>query len=227
MLAWTSPILGQDRILWKHKDGSFQKTGTNWIEKDRKGAHVGTFAETKRTDESVDLFDAKRKCTVQLFSDHCDIKFATKAKSALQQHKGGWVTPYRGEGIQVAQASGRLIKQIEQGTKDGFNFPDNLFSTGGGWIQVDQANFVGLFQVVLKEGTQYRFLAGGDNNAKHVELQITDKDQKKVFAKDEGNDPHSRIDYTAKADGIYIVRIRLADSVEQRHCFVLTIIMQK
>jgi hypothetical protein len=224
-----APAFGQDkdiRHLWKFGAGNYfeQKGGTGWVEYGPKGI-TATFVETKRTDAFVEIFDKSRNVTVQLYKDHCDSKGGKEKFKLL--YNGRWINRPRGDGTYFAQASTRLVNLINQAKKDGYDFQDNQFSLGGGWLEHDPSTFVPLFQVYLKAGVQYRLLAAGSNDAKDVDLHLTSPDGKIVYAKDEGTEPEAHVNFTPKIDGLYIVRLRLYDSKDQKHCVCVTLLMQK
>ena len=64
------------RDVWVHSNGTFTNMrGNNWIE------HVGGdtyhFREMRRSDDSVELYDRSRDCTVRLTRHACLVKFGS------------------------------------------------------------------------------------------------------------------------------------------------------
>ena len=131
-----------------------------------------------------------------------------------------------GQGVYITQASARLTKLVDAANKGGYSLQDNSFSIGGGWLKQSQTTWVPLFTVPLTEGTTYRFLAAGDNDAKDVDLEVQDKDGKTV-AVDVKTDPEAIVDFTPTTTGTYVVRIRLYDSDRNQPCVCLAVVMTK
>ncbi len=130
------------------------------------------------------------------------------------------------QGPYVTQTAARLSKLINDANKAGYSLHDNSFSIGGGWLKQSQSNWIHLYTIELKAGTKYRFLAAGDNDAKDVDLEVLDANNK-VVAQDVATDPTATVDFTPGKTGQYHIRIRLYDSRENLPCVCLGILMTK
>jgi hypothetical protein len=130
------------------------------------------------------------------------------------------------QGVYVTQTAARLSKLIDAGNKDGYALANNSFSIGGGWLKQSKKNWVPLFTVPLAAGETYRFIAAGDNDAKDVDIEILDSNNK-VMAKDTATDPTATVDFKCKTTGNYLVRIRLYESDENAPCVCAAIMMTK
>jgi hypothetical protein len=131
-----------------------------------------------------------------------------------------------GQGIYVAQASARLTRRINTGNRDGFTLQNNSFSIGGGWIKQSKSDWVALFTVQLVADKNYRFLATGDDDARDVDIDIQDANGKTVAA-DVETSADASVDFTPRASGRYLVRIRLYDSRTNVPCVCLGVVMAK
>lgn len=131
-----------------------------------------------------------------------------------------------GQGSYITEAAARLTKLVEQGNKDGYKLQDNSFSIGGGWLKKSETDWIPLYTVQLNGGTKYRFLASGDQDAKDVDIEIQDANGKTVAA-DVDTAADARVDFAPKANGRYLVRIRLYDSKDNLPCVCLGIVMSK
>jgi hypothetical protein len=131
-----------------------------------------------------------------------------------------------GQGKYITEATVRLIKLVDAANKDGYSLADNSFSTGGGWLKQSQKDWIPLFTVQLQEGKEYRFLAAGDADAKDVDIEILDADNK-VVAQDVDTAANAHVNFSPKATGRYLVRIRLYDSDKNLPCMCLAIVMSK
>jgi hypothetical protein len=87
--AGAAPAFGQDRVWWVDSNGSFQRTAGNQWTENRGDGLLCHFVETKRTDAFVELFDKGRNCTLQLFDNHCRIKFGNGKFEKLYDGKWG------------------------------------------------------------------------------------------------------------------------------------------
>jgi hypothetical protein len=130
------------------------------------------------------------------------------------------------QGKYVAQSSANLVKLINAANGDGFKLRDNSLSIGGGWLKQSTSDWVKIYSVPLKAGTQYRFLAAGDNDAKDVDIEVSDATGK-VVAVDGKLDPTATVTFTPKANGMYSVRIRLYASDSNLPCVCTAIVMTK
>jgi hypothetical protein len=78
-----------DRDYWRYKDGYFEKgKDEKWVEVTQDKTYE--FAEKKRTDEHVELYDAKRKLSVYLYADHSSSLQAGSGKKATKLYDGQW-----------------------------------------------------------------------------------------------------------------------------------------
>ena len=145
------------------------------------------------------------------------IAFVASANQAGAQGKQG---PY------VTEAAARLSKLINDGNEDGYTLANNSFSIGGGWLKQSKKDWIPLFTVPLQAGKTYRFIAAGDKDAKDVDIEILDANNK-VVAKDALADPTATVDYKCKTTGDHTVRIRLYASDENVPCVCLAIMMTK
>ncbi len=130
------------------------------------------------------------------------------------------------QGKYVAEASTRLVKLINATNGNGYKLQDNTFSIGGGWLKKSTSAYTPLFTVTLQQGTQYRFLAAGDADAKDVDLEVVNADGD-VVASDSKTDPQAVVNYTAQKGGRYTVRVRLYASDMDLPCVCLAIVMSK
>ena len=132
----------------------------------------------------------------------------------------------QGQGEYITQAAARLSKQVGKGNQDGFTLQENIFSSGGGWLKKSD-KWVSLYTVQLNAGTAYRLLASGDNDAKDVDLRITDIKGDKEFAADTATAADAVVNFTPQTTGRYLIQIRLFDSRENLDAFCLSVVMQK
>ena len=130
------------------------------------------------------------------------------------------------QGKYVTEAADRLTKLVNTANKAGYNLHDNAFSIGGGWLKQSKKDWIPLFTVQLTAGKSYRFLAAGDADAKDVDLEILDSNNK-VVAQDSATDPTATVDFVAKTSGRYTVRIRLYESDNNDPCVCLAVMMTK
>ena len=132
-----------------------------------------------------------------------------------------------GQGVYVTQAAAQLTKLVDTANKAGYKLQDNSFSIGGGWLKQSANDWIALYTVQLNAGTKYRFLAAGDNDAKDVDLDVSEVGSKKVVASDTAAAPTATVDYTPTTSGRYLVRIRLFSSDQNLPCVCLGIVMSK
>lgn len=128
------------------------------------------------------------------------------------------------QGKYVTEATARLTKMVNAGNKAGYSLSDNSFSIGGGWLKQSKTDWVPLYDVELKAGKKYRFIAAGDNDAKDVDLEVLDANNK-VVAQDAATDPTATVDFTPTKTGRYLVRIRLYASQDSEPCVCVAIVM--
>ena len=67
----------------------------------------------------------------------------------------------------------------------------------------------------LNGGETYVFLGGGDNNAKDVDLELTNANDE-VVGKDTDEDPNPVIKFKPKKDGVYAIKIKLEESKDSK-----------
>src|SRR5438874_11599829 len=60
-----------------------------------------------------------------------------------------------GQGKYLTEASARLGKLIAKANQDGYEFQDNNFSIGGGWLKQGEKNWVPLYTLNLEAGKKY------------------------------------------------------------------------
>jgi len=130
------------------------------------------------------------------------------------------------QGVFITQASARLSKLVDKGNTDGYSLQSNSFSIGGGWLKKGDA-WVSCYTVQLTAGKQYRFLASGDNDAKDVDLRVTDLKGEKEFAADVDTAADAVVNFTPKVTGRYLVQIRLYSSRENVDAVCLSVVMGK
>lgn len=139
---------------------------------------------------------------------------------------GSTATAQQGQGSYVTEAADRLSKLITQSNQAGYRLSDNNFSIGGGWLRQSQTNWVPLFTVTLNQGRQYRLLAAGDHDARDVDLQVVDENNR-VVAEDASTDPAAAIDFRPGSTQRYLIRVRLYASDKNVPCVCLGIVMDK
>src|SRR5437763_1081045 len=130
------------------------------------------------------------------------------------------------QGKYVEQSSANLVKAINAANADGFRLHDNSLSIGGGWLKQSTSDWVHIYTLPLKAGTHYRFLAAGDNDARDVDVEVTDA-AGEVVAIDGKVDPTAVANYTPKINGMYTVRIRLYASGNNVPCVCTAIVMAR
>jgi hypothetical protein len=130
------------------------------------------------------------------------------------------------QGKYVTEAADRLTKLINHANKADYVLQNNSFSIGGGWLKQSKKDWIPLFTVQLTAGKSYRFLAAGDADAKDVDLEILD-DNNKIVAQDAETDPTATVDFTPRVSGRYTVRIRLYGSDNNDPCVCLAVVMTK
>jgi len=132
------------------------------------------------------------------------------------------------QGKYVEQASAHLIKLINAANASGYKLRDNKLSIGGGWLKQNTSDWIRIFPTPLKASTDYRFLAAGDNDAKDVDVEVTNS-AGKVVAIDGKTDPTAVANYNVgkKGAGEYVVRIRLYASQSNVPCVCMAIVLTK
>ena len=130
------------------------------------------------------------------------------------------------QGKYVTEAAARLTKLVDTSNKAGYTLNDNTFSIGGGWLKQSKKDWIPLYTIPLTAGKSYRFIAAGDADAKDVDLEILDANNK-IVAQDAETDPWAAVDFTPKVSGVYLVRIRLYASDNNDPCVCLAVVMTK
>lgn len=129
-------------------------------------------------------------------------------------------------GQYVAEAVTRVAKLIDKANDAGYTLVEPSVALGGGWLKQDRNQWVALSTVRLTGGQRYRFLAGGDNDAKEVAVQIVDpEDVAKEYVSNKGRAQEGWIEFEPKTTGNYRVRLCLYDSRENLPCFCLGVVM--
>lgn len=128
------------------------------------------------------------------------------------------------QGKYLTQASTRLAALVDAGNKAGYTLYSNSFTLGGGWLKKSDEWAVS-YPVELTAGKKYRFLAAGDDDAKHVDLRVLDPKGDQVAIDDEKT-VDAVINYTPKMTGKYTVQIRLHDSKGENPCVCLCAVMR-
>jgi hypothetical protein len=130
------------------------------------------------------------------------------------------------QGKYITEAAARLTKLVDTANKEDYRLQTDTFSIGGGWLKQSKTKWIPLYYVQLTAGTSYRFLAAGDADAKDVDLEVLDANNK-VVAQDVKTDPTAIVDFTPKTTGQYLVRIRLYESDNNDPCVCLSLMMTK
>jgi hypothetical protein len=130
------------------------------------------------------------------------------------------------QGAYITQAATRLGKLVDKANTQKFTLQPNSFSIGGGWLKKGDA-WVSTYAVQLYEGKQYRFLAAGDNDARDVDLRVTDLKGEQEFAADVERKADAVVNFSPKTSGRYLVQIRLASSREGQDAVCLSVVMMK
>ena len=136
--------------------------------------------------------------------------------SAQQESQGKYVT----------EAAQRLGQAVAQANRDGYKFTDDNFSIGGGWLRQGENNWVALFRVRLDRGVAYRIVAAGELDARDVDVQILDPNDK-VMVADTATDPNATVNFVPNATQQYLVRVRLYASDQNLPCLCLAVVMQR
>lgn len=131
-----------------------------------------------------------------------------------------------GQGKYVSEAAARMTKLVDAANKSGYALQDNSFSIGGGWLKQSKTDWVSLYTIKLAAGTGYRFLAAGDFDARDVDLEVLDENNK-VVAQDVKTDPQAVVDFTPSKAGLYQVRLRLYASERDVPCMCLSLMLTK
>lgn len=139
---------------------------------------------------------------------------------------GNSATAQQGQGQYLTEAAARLGKLIAQANRDGYEFQDNNFSIGGGWLKQSTENWVALYTLTLQGNKKYRFLAAGDADARDVDLDIQDLKGKTLKA-DVGTEPEAVVNFTPNVTGKYLVRVRLYASEKNLPCLCLAVVMSE
>jgi hypothetical protein len=132
----------------------------------------------------------------------------------------------QGQGEYLTQASERLTKLIAKANKEGYNLGKDKFRIGGAWLSMDKKKWVSLFTLTLESTKTYRVLAGGDNDAKDVDIRILDAAGEEV-AKDADPAPLAKVNYTPNKTGKFTIQLRLFASEANRPSLCLAIVMAK
>lgn len=130
------------------------------------------------------------------------------------------------QGKYVNSASARLVKMVDGSNKEGYRLQNNSFSAGGGWLKQGADNWVSLFNMQLTAGTNYRIIGVGDMDAKDVDIQILDSNNK-IVASDTLVSPEAIVNYRPTVTGRYTIRLRLYASKGNDPCFCLAIVLAK
>jgi hypothetical protein len=93
----------------------------------------------------------------------------------------------------------------------------------GGWVD-EKAHLT--FTTPLAANVEYLFLAGGDNDAADVDLEILD-DRGNVLAADLGVAPDAVVQFRPKVQGTYTLRMTLFKSRNSVPCVCVTTILRK
>ncbi len=130
------------------------------------------------------------------------------------------------QGKYLTEATIRLVKLINAGNKAGYKLSDDSFSVGGGWIKQGRQNWVPLFNITLRAGRSYRFLAAGDADTKDLDIQVLDP-AGNIVAKDVLTAADAIVTYRPARTGKYQIRLRLYSSVKNYPCLCLAVMMAK
>jgi hypothetical protein len=130
------------------------------------------------------------------------------------------------QGKYITQASANLIGLVGKANDDGFVLAANQLSIGGGWVKQGADSWVTLYSVQLEGGRLYRVLAAGDNDARDVDVEVTNP-KGNIVARDDSTDPKATVNYRPPVSGRYTVRVRLFAARGDDPCVVLGIVMIK
>jgi hypothetical protein len=137
----------------------------------------------------------------------------------------GPASAQQGQGKFITQASERLAKLVGEANGEGYKLASNKFSVGGGWLK-QSSEWMTLYTINLEKGKNYRILAAGDNDARDVDVQLLDPNDK-VMASDTKTDPEAVVDFRPKVSQRYQVRVRLFASRNDLPSLTLAIVMVK
>lgn len=130
------------------------------------------------------------------------------------------------QGKYITEATSRLTKLIDQSNAQGYTLGNDVFSIGGGWLKQGNDNWVALYTINLKQGTQYRFLAAGDFDAKDVDLDIQNPQGKSV-KQDVHTNAEAVVDFSPPTSGRYLIRVRLYGSRNNLPCYCVAVALRK
>jgi CubicO group peptidase (beta-lactamase class C family) len=85
--AFTTPSEAADRKCWRYQEGHFEQIqDRQWEEKSPTGTQH--FVEKDRSDTFIELYDKNRDCSIRLYRDRCEVKFANSPFAKL--YEGAW-----------------------------------------------------------------------------------------------------------------------------------------
>jgi len=145
----------------------------------------------------------------------CAFCWAAQGTNAQDRSK---TSKYMGE---AAVALSRLMGQAED---DGFRLEKSM-TLAGGWIDKGE-RWTSLYQVVLQEGSLYRFMAAGDADATDVDIRLTDPDGN-VMVADEAVARTAGVNFRSKRSIYYTVQIRVYGSLNNVPCVCLTAVYKR
>lgn len=115
------------------------------------------------------------------------------------------------------QAMANLDALIKVENRLGYYFARNSLVLGGTWM--DKSNkYTGVLSFTTEPGRTYVIVAAGDNDARDLDLRITDR-QGNVIKQDGATDATARVQFTLRNAREIVIQVRLYDSRDSLPCF--------
>jgi hypothetical protein len=129
ILVAAPAVRAEDRNHWQHSVGYFERVKDDkWIEAWKSARH--DWVEKDNTEAYIELYDAKRKATVRLFADRCEIKYDTSDQGFKKIYDGSW--------RKEAAADARPATTGKVGDRDYWRYKDGYFEKGkdDAWVEM-------------------------------------------------------------------------------------------
>ena len=105
----------------------------------------------------------------------------------------------------------------------GYGYNDNI-SIMAAWVEGKRSISFGY---PLTAGTDYLFLAAGDNDARDIDLAITDNYDNRTVALDQGSEPEAIAPFTPRFTGSYTLKLTLFSSRDNLPCICSLVVLKR
>jgi hypothetical protein len=126
----------------------------------------------------------------------------------------------------LREASASMDGLLARSQRQGYRLNRGGFSIAGGWMQQGKQNWVEMYNIDLRAGVQYRFLASGDADARDVDLRILGPGGN-IVAKDASTAREAVVDFTPRQTARYHIQVRLFASRNNLPCICLTALLSR